>query len=141
MQQSGALPRCDLSAQHAGLRLRSIRRLRRHPCSQERLHALQASSGASKPAAKQGQGKRSKHTSDAQPDDLIVGGPTVPRAQVGELEGLCTLLGLHLATLEGSQQPLVRLCDSAGAPVPCSVRLLDNAALAGLSPCAAQSCS
>ena len=94
-----------------------------HPCLQERVHALQASSGVSKPAAKPGQGKRSKHTSDLQPDVLIVGGPPVPKAQVGELEGLCTLLGLHLATLEASQQPLVRLCDSAGAPWCCNAVL------------------
>ena len=31
-----------------------------------------------------------------------------------ELEGLCTLLGLHLAAVEASQQPLTRHCNSSG---------------------------
>ena len=79
---------------------------------QERLHALQASLGSGKAGAKQGQAKRSVESRAPQQDDLIVGGP--PGARMSELEGLCTLLGLHLAALEASQQPLVRLCDSSG---------------------------
>ena len=72
---------------------------------QERLQNLRASLG---------NGKQAHSSLDKQQDDVITQGAsrTVP---LSELEGMCTLLGLHLTTLEASQQPLVRMCRSAPA--------------------------
>ena len=72
---------------------------------QERLHNLRASLG---------NGKQRHISLDLQQDDVITPGAsrTVP---LSELEGMCTLLGLHLTTLEASQQPLIHMCRSAPA--------------------------
>ena len=77
-----------------------------------------------------------------QQDDMLANGGFLDhprRVPPSELEGLCTLLGLHLGTMEASQQPLIRLCQttpaSGAAPGQvgsCSCRVFRLHSLQGL---------